>query len=349
MNALESSVPLQQRHTFGLVSQARYAVDIQSLEALRAASGLARAEGLPLTILGEGSNVILAGDLPAVVAFNRFDGLRVVEETPDTITVEVGAGRNWDTWVQHALLQGWFGLENLTAIPGTVGAAPVQNIGAYGVELADRFLQLSAWDRDHDAVITMDAAACGFGYRNSVFKRADAANRVILSVTFYLDRVYRPVLHYGGLQEAFAGEEAVDARAVSDQVRTIRASKLPDPTVLPNAGSFFKNPVIAAAPFEALRAVHAGIVGYPVAGDATRMKVAAGWLIATCGFKGKRHGGVGVHAQHALVLVNHGGGTIEQLAELVAMIREGVRERFGIALVIEPRVMGEKAGLLGEN
>jgi len=278
-------------------------------------------------------------------------GKRLVEDTPKGWLVEAGAGENWHSFVQWTLEQGWPGLENMALIPGTVGASPVQNIGAYGVELQDRFHSLDAIDLETGQTFTLQAAQCGFGYRDSVFKHAPGDSRsfglagraVIIRVRFWLPKPWRPVLGYLDLERKMAetGIHAPDAQQIFDWVVAIRRAKLPDPAVIGNAGSFFKNPTVTPEQCEDIIARDPKVVHYPMPDGS--IKLAAGWLIDACGWKGKTMGHAGVYEKQALVLVNRGttehpctGGEVMTLAKA---IQTSVYERFGIRLEPEPVVL----------
>ena len=294
-------------------------------------------------VLGGGSNLVLTKDLDAVVLKVEVRGLRLVAEQPDAWIVEAGAGERWHDTVAWTLAQGWPGLENLALIPGTVGAAPVQNIGAYGVELKDRFHSLDAVDLVTGRSVTLDAAACRFGYRDSVFKHEGfgglAGKSVITRVRFRLPRPWQPVLGYLDLERkrAETGIAEPDARTIFDWVCAIRRAKLPDPAVIGNAGSFFKNPVVSAEQCRDIIGRDPEIVHYPMP-DGT-VKLAAGWLIDACGWKGKTVGRAGVYEKQALVLVNRGGASGAEVVTLARAIQESVYGRFGIRLEPEPVIV----------
>src|SRR5690606_1554115 len=288
---------------------------------------------------------------------------RIVADDGDAAIVEAAAGENWHDFVCWTLDQGLGGLENLSLIPGTVGASPIQNVGAYGVEMRERFDSLEAADRRSGERRRLFAEDCRFGYRDSIFKHPEGAHWLVLSVRFRLSRRFEPRLDYGELRAELAaaaaaggapraapGDDAnspakLDARAVAAAVVAIRRRKLPDPAVLGNAGSFFRNPVVEAARADALARSHPDMPRYPAddpdpqAGHAPRVKLSAGWLIDRCGWKGFREGDAGVHDRHALVLVNHGAASGAQLLALAERIRESVRERFGVELEPEPTIV----------
>lgn len=336
---LSADYPLRTHNTFGFDVRAGFACTIRSEADLAAALADPRLAGLPRLVLGGGSNVVLTRDFEGVAMLIRMRGRRIVGETEDAYLVEAAAGENWHEFVAWTLEQGLGGLENLALIPGTVGAAPIQNIGAYGLEMAERFERLRAFDLLEGRAVEMDAEACAFGYRDSVFKRAGRDRFVILSVTFRLPKRWQARASYADLARE------LDARGIAtptpgqifDAVVAIRRAKLPDPVTLGNAGSFFKNPVIDAGEFDALRSREPEIVFY--AQRDGRVKLAAGWMIDRCGWKGRTHGGAGVHDRQALVLVNRGGATGAQVLALAHAIRTDVGQRFGVELEVEPVVV----------
>jgi len=289
-------------------------------------------------VLGGGSNVVLAPSIDKLVIKVETRGMTVLEESERHIIVEAQAGENWHTFVHHCVRSGMPGLENLALIPGTVGASPVQNIGAYGVEFDQRFHSLLAWDLHHGGVSEFGYADCDFSYRHSYFKAEGAGRWLILAVRFCLPKPWRPVLDYPDLlrhASLLSDGQAVQPQAIFNAVCDIRTRKLPDPAVLGNAGSFFKNPIVSAAQYEALREKHPGLVAYPQA-DGQHYKLAAGWLIDQAGWKGRRMGPVGVHDRQALVLVHHGGGNADDVLRLASAIRDDVLTRYGVALEQEP-------------
>lgn len=322
-------------NTLGLASRAGACVTLDQPSQLPALSALAR-ERAPLLVLGGGSNVVLPETVPGLVARVRFQGIRLLEARPDAWLVEAAGGENWHGFVSTCVEQGWDGLENLALIPGTVGASPVQNIGAYGVELDQRFHSLTAWDVQQARMVEMSAADCCFSYRDSRFKHDAPGRWVIVSVRFALPRPWRPVLAYPDLQrhEHLSRTASPTARDIFDAVCEIRRAKLPDPAVTGNAGSFFKNPIVSATRRDELLARFPGLVSYaqPDGG----YKLAAGWLIDQCGWKGRSLGAAGVHDRQALVLVNRGGATAADIMALAEAIQESVAARYGVALEPEP-------------
>ena len=288
-------------------------------------------------VLGGGSNVVLAPTLSSMVIKVESAGLRLVDESPESRIIEAEAGESWHDFVTHCVRQGWGGLENLALIPGTIGAAPVQNIGAYGVELDQRLHSLVAWDLARGQQLEFTPGECGFSYRNSMFKQAQPGRWLILRVRFALPKAWTPVLTYPDLRHhkgLTARGGAITAQDVYDAVCEIRRQKLPDPSVLANAGSFFKNPVVSAGAFHKLKERWPDIVAY--AQDGGDWKLAAGWLIEQTGWKGRRLGPVGMHERQGLVLVNHGGACASDVMALAGRVCGDVRQRFGVDLEQEP-------------
>ena len=334
---------LQALNTFGLAARARAYVRIDSIATLAAALADPALAHLPRLVLGGGSNVLLTGDVvEALVLHMAMRGRDVVGQDAQFTYVKAAAGENWHEFVRYTLELGLGGLENLSLIPGTVGAAPIQNIGAYGAETKDVFHCLTVYDTATRALRTMDAAACRFGYRDSVFKQPEGAGLIIVDVTFALPRAWTPNLRYAELAQAvadagltaMAGAPPISAQQISDLVVAIRRRKLPDPAVIGNAGSFFKNPVVSGAQCAALLAQHPALVHH-VQGDGSE-KLAAGWLIDQCGWKGRSLGAAGVYPKQALVLVNNGGATGAEVLALARAIQADVLARFGVALETEP-------------
>ena len=335
---------LRTRNTLCLQSEARALVEVSSADELTDALDWACAEGLPVLPLGTGSNVVLAGDLDALVLIQQERVVQVLEDADERVELRVSAGHDWHALVQHTLDQGFYGLENLALIPGTVGAAPIQNIGAYGVELERFVTSVHARDIASGSALTLSAKECDFGYRDSVFKGELRDKLVITAVDLRLSRKALPDLSYPALRKeleqlGIADPQPEDVfRAVVD----VRSRRLPDPQLEPNAGSFFKNPVIGLQQAQALQRDHPQVPTYPQADG--RVKVSAAWLIDQAGWKGQCRGGVGVHPGHALVLVNYGSDSGAELLALAAEIADSVEQRFGISLEIEPRVYGRQDG-----
>jgi UDP-N-acetylmuramate dehydrogenase len=335
---IQRRASLRELNSFGLPATAATLVRIASDADVRRVVDHPELGRAPKFILGGGSNVVLTRDVNAVVLKIEVAGRRLLAETPEAWIVEAGAGENWDAFVAWTLAQGWPGLENLALIPGLVGAAPVQNIGAYGVELKDRFHSLDAVDLVTGRSVTLDAAMCRFGYRDSVFKHDLAGKSVITRVRFRLPRPWLPVLGYLDLERKIAetGIRSPDAATVAAWVTAIRRAKLPDPASIGNAGSFFKNPVVSAEQCRDIIGRDPEVVHYPLPDGSA--KLAAGWLIDACGWKGKTVGRAGVYERQALVLVNRGGASGAEVLTLARAIQESVYGRFGIRLEPEPVV-----------
>lgn len=335
---IREQVDLRHLNTFHVAARARYFAEAHSTEELAALLHWVRTQALPFMLLGQGSNILFRQDYPGLIIELQMRGRQIVAETATHVDVEAMAGESWDGLVQWTLEQGAYGLENLSLIPGTVGAAPVQNIGAYGVELQDHLLSLQAMDIATGTLRSFSKDDCGFSYRNSVFKQDLQGCYVICSVRFRLLRQARLKLEYPALRQALAAHDpaTLTPQQVRDAVCAIRRSKLPDPAQLGNAGSFFWNPRITQAQYRALQQQWPAMPGHP---DADGVKVPAAWLIEQAGWKGWREGDVGVHREHALVLVNYGTATGAELLALAERIQESVQLRFGIRLEPEVRIV----------
>jgi UDP-N-acetylmuramate dehydrogenase len=337
---VHTQVSLRPFNTFGLPAVAANLVSIRSEADVRKVVDHPVWGRHPKLILGGGSNTLFTRDPSALVMKIEVPGIQVLEERDDAVIIEAGAGVVWHELVTWTLAHGHPGLENLALIPGTVGASPVQNIGAYGVELKDRFDSLVTVDLVTGRTVMLDAQACRFGYRDSVFKQHLAGKSVITRVRFRLPKPWQPVLGYLDLarKAAETGIDQPDALTIFDWVCAIRRAKLPDPAVLGNAGSFFKNPVVSAEQCRDIIDRDPHVVHYPLE-DGT-VKLAAGWLIDACGWKGKAVGDAAVYEQQALVLVNRGQATGGEVLTLARAIQESVYGRFGIRLEPEPVVVG---------
>ena len=332
------NVELQPLNSLRVAARARYFVDVHSTDELSSALEWAAQQGASTLILGGGSNLVFAGDVDGLVIRVRLLGRRWEQVDGPEATLVLGAGENWHDAVLYAASAGYRGIENLALIPGTAGAAPVQYIGAYGVELRDTLVAVTALDRETGQAVRLGNGDCQFAYRDSLFKRTPG-RYVITGVHLRLSRQKPLQLGYRELEE-YLGEKAppdLDAVAVAEAVMAIRRRKLPDPAMIPNAGSFFKNPVISQGWYESLRAEYPGLVGHPVPEG---VKLAAAWLIDQSGWKGFRNTRVGVHNRQALVLINHSGGNGADILSLADRIRQSVSERFGVELEMEPGVVG---------
>lgn len=335
---IEEDRSLRPFNTFAVEASARCFAEACDDDQVREALAFAQRRGLPLYVLGGGSNLLLTQDLEALVLRLNSRGIRVLADDGEQVVLEAEAGEPWHPFVLHSLELGFAGLENLSLIPGTVGAAPIQNVGAYGVEISDVFAGLTALDRTTGELCEFDARACAFSYRDSLFKR-QAGRFIILRVRFALQRTACLRLEYGPLRQRLQlmGVEQPTPRDVSEAVCAIRQEKLPDPKVLGNAGSFFKNPVVSPPQADELRQRHPGLVAYPQADG--QVKLAAGWLIEQAGWKGFRAGDAAVHGMQALVLVNHGGASGGEILTLAQQIQADIAARFGVELEIEPNVI----------
>ncbi|MEO1436464.1 MAG: UDP-N-acetylmuramate dehydrogenase [Bacteroidota bacterium] len=332
---LHEHFSLKDYNTFGLAASARYFASVTSVEDLMRSLDVQQ----PELILGGGSNILLTRDLNGLVVHVNLLGRRIIDQDERSALVEFGAGENWHDCVLQSLDWGFGGLENLSLIPGTVGAAPIQNIGAYGVELKDYFVSLEALELNSGTLHTFDAEACQFSYRDSFFKREGQGRFVICSVRLHLTKA--PIFHtgYGAIQRTLEeqGVQKLSHKAISDAVILVRQRKLPDPAVLGNSGSFFKNPSIGKVQFESLLARFPHMVHYPL--DNAQFKIPAGWLIEQCGWKGKRVGQTGAYAKQALVLVNYGQATGQEVWQLAQAIQDSVVNKFNIRLQPEVNVI----------
>jgi UDP-N-acetylmuramate dehydrogenase len=333
---VSENISLKSFNTFGIEARARYFVRVQSTGELHDVLANPVYGSLPKLILGGGSNVLFINDyFDGLVIKIDIKGIAVLEETGQSVLLEVGAGEVWHDLVVHTIEKGYSGLENLSLIPGTVGAAPMQNIGAYGVEIKETFDSLEALHVESGESRRFTNAECRFGYRESVFKHELKGQYIITSVRFRLSKM--PVYHtsYGAIQDTLRemGVNELSVKAISEAVCRIRRSKLPDPAQIGNAGSFFKNPEIPKAQYDALKAQHPGMPGYITSQDF--VKVPAGWLIEQCGWKGKIVGATGVHKLQALVLVNYGNAKGQEIKALAEQVQQSVQERFGIRLTPE--------------
>jgi UDP-N-acetylmuramate dehydrogenase len=332
---LTSNLGLKDRNTFGLDAIAELAYEIDSAEQIPEVMHQIAQQNLPWRVLGGGSNVILPKVLPGATLLININGQEIISSDSQATLIGVGAGVNWHEFVTWTLENNLPGLENLALIPGTVGAAPIQNIGAYGVELANYINHIEAFDVKKQAFVTLSNSECQFAYRDSYFKQ-NPHRCIVTKVVFRIPKVWQAKIHYADLARHFEGNPNPSAEEIFLAVCKIRTHKLPDPKVIGNAGSFFQNPVIPNEQYETLLKKYAGLVSYPDAPG--KRKLAAGWLIDQCGFKGQRMGEVGVYENQALVLVNHGNGTSQDILGLAKCIQDKVRKEFGVSLEIEPNI-----------
>lgn len=335
--SIQQNASLKPFNTFGIDASATYLTHIENATQLTELLSDASIAQLPTLILGEGSNVLFTQNFNGIVIKNAIKGISIVKENDDHVWVQAGAGENWHDFVTHCVKQGFGGVENLSLIPGTVGAAPVQNIGAYGVELKEILFQLEAMHLKDGTIRTFTNAECEFGYRDSIFKNALKKQYIILSVVFKLNKKPQFNTDYSALKEALKhiAPENVTLKTISDTVIDIRRSKLPDPKTLGNAGSFFKNPIITHHHFADIQKRYPAIPHYTQSNEA--IKLNAAWLIEQCGWKGKRLGNVGTYEKQALVLVNYGSGQGTDILNLAHQIQQSVQNEFDITL--EPEVL----------
>ncbi|MBU3549882.1 UDP-N-acetylmuramate dehydrogenase [Polynucleobacter sp. MWH-Berg-3C6] len=326
---------LKDRNTFGLDASAQLAYEIDSAAQIPEVMRQIAQQNLPWRVLGGGSNVILPKVLPGATLLINIAGQEILSSDSQATLIGVGAGVNWHEFVTWTLENNLPGLENLALIPGTVGAAPIQNIGAYGVELANYIDHIEAFDVEKQAFVTLSNSECRFAYRDSYFKQ-NPHRFIVTKVVFRIPKTWQAKIHYADLEKQFESNPIPSAEEIFLAVCKIRTHKLPDPKVIGNAGSFFQNPVIPNEQYEILLKKYAGLVSYPDAPG--KRKLAAGWLIDQCGFKGQRMGEVGVYENQALVLVNHGNGTAQDILGLAKCIQVKVRKEFGVSLEIEPNI-----------
>jgi UDP-N-acetylmuramate dehydrogenase len=328
------------RNTFRVAARASLLVDVTDTAALPTVFRYPLVRNAELLVLGEGSNLLLTRDWPGVVLAMKSRGIRALDTDARGTRIRVEAGENWNDFVHWSLASGHVGLENLILIPGTVGAAPIQNIGAYGVEVGEFVETVEAYDRVAHAFVRLDRDACEFAYRDSRFKR-EPNRHVVTAVEFRLPRERAPRLDYAGVRDELRAigfdPDTAPASAIGEAIARLRMRKLPNPAVIGNAGSFFKNPIVTREHADRLRANHPGLTCWPV--DEARFKLSAAWLIESCGLKGLRQGDAGVSSQHSLVLVNHGTASGAQILELAEHVRATVRATFDVTLDPEPIII----------
>lgn len=337
---ISENVSLRPYNTFGINAQARFFASFATTGELKELLQNLPVPDLPHMILGGGSNILFTSQLfNGILLKNEIKGIEVVGEDDEYVYVKAGAGETWHRFVMDCIAHNRAGLENLSLIPGNVGASPMQNIGAYGVEIKDCFYELEAYHMQDHALVTFNNTACEFGYRESVFKRRYKGQFAIISVTYRLSKHPKFNTSYGAIEQELQhmGVQELSIQAISQAVINIRSSKLPNPAEIGNAGSFFKNPTVDAVKYAALKVAFPDIVAYPVAnGD---YKLAAGWMIEQCGWKGFRDGDAGVHARQALVLVNYGNASGEEIYGLSQRVLDSVREKFGVELEREVNII----------
>jgi UDP-N-acetylmuramate dehydrogenase len=337
MIQFQENISLKKFNTFGVEARAHYFATVSSLDELKSLIRNFDPGKDKHLITGGGSNLLFTKDFAGWILRNEIRGIEITKNTPEEVYVKAGGGEDWSGFVDFTVEKGWSGLENLSLIPGTVGAAPVQNIGAYGVEQKEAFVELEACNLMTGQISYFNRLECDFGYRNSIFKGAEKGKWFVLNVTYRLRKKPQFRLDYAPLHRFFEGKspEQITVRAVSEAVKSIRRSKLPDTKKLGNAGSFFKNPVVLPDKFQQLQQQFPDMPFYPQA-DRT-IKIPAGWLIEQAGWKGKRLGNAGVHSQQALVLVNYGRATGKEILALAEAVQNDVLRKFSIRL--EPEVL----------
>jgi UDP-N-acetylmuramate dehydrogenase len=339
MLAIEENVSLLPYNSFGVAAMASSFFHLKDIGQFNELMNMPVFNG-PRLILGGGSNILFTTHYPGLIIRNELQGIHILEETASRILVSVASGESWHDFVMHCVDRDWGGLENLSLIPGTVGAAPIQNIGAYGVEISHAIHEVHGIDLSTGREVAYSRDECGFGYRESVFKGRLKEKIFVSSVTLSLTKNNHHFnVHYGAIEEMLRkdGRHMLSVRAISDAVIKIRQSKLPDHHTLGNAGSFFKNPTVHASRAEAIKKEFSEMPSYP--SDNHDVKIPAAWLIEQCGWKGKRINHVGVHAHQALVLVNYGGGTGVEILTLSQQIQQSVSEKFSIDLVPEVNII----------
>ena len=336
--SLIENAPLTARNTLRVAARAALLAEVHDAAALTELFDFPAVRERDILVLGEGSNVLFTHDYAGTVIAMATRGVEVLGDAGTHTRIRVAAGERWDDFVRWSLGHGYAGLENLILIPGTVGAAPLQNIGAYGVEVGDFIHAVEAWDRESRRAVTLDRGACDFAYRDSIFKRVPD-RYLIIAVVFALPHAHTLRLDYAGVRKELAAMGVTQPAPfhVAEAVQRLRTRKLPDPAVIGNAGSFFKNPVVPLAQAEALKREHPALPSWP--GSEGHAKLSAAWLIEICGFKGLREGDAGISNRHALVLVNHGHARGAELWALAQRVQAGVRERFGVELEPEPRIL----------
>lgn len=333
---LQTDFPLQAHNTFGIAAKASSYLPVLDAQALQTLHAVGALSAQPLLVLGGGSNILLTRDFPGLVLHIRNTGISITGEDERAVYIRAAAGENWHELVLWTLQRGLGGLENLSLIPGTVGASPIQNIGAYGVEVKDCLHSVTYFDISTGEFVTRDNAACQFAYRDSLFKHALRDRAIIVEVCFALLKTWQPNLRYAELAQELAARGISNpcARDISDAVIAIRSRKLPDPKKIGNAGSFFKNPVVSVQQRESLLIHYPQLVSYPQTDGS--YKLAAGWLIDQCGWKGKTMGAAGVYEKQALVLINQGNAQGRDIVALAQAIQSDVEQRFGVQLEPEP-------------
>lgn len=330
------NLDLQDRNTFGFDASAELAYEITATDQISGVMKEITEKQLTWRVLGGGSNVILPKVLPGATLLMNITGQQIIAADASSTVIAVGGGVNWHEFVAWTLENDFPGLENLALIPGTVGAAPIQNIGAYGVEIGEYINSVEAFDSKSHSFVTLTKDACQFAYRDSYFKK-NPHRYIVTKVVFKIPKQWQARIHYSDLAKQFSKNSSPSPEDIFLAVCKIRTHKLPDPKVIGNAGSFFQNPIVPNEQYETLLHKYPELVSYP--DTVGKRKLAAGWLIDQCGFKGQRMGNVGVYDNQALVLVNHGNGTAQDILGLAKCIQDKVKKEFGVSLEIEPNIL----------
>jgi len=333
---MQRNVSLQPYNSMAVSASAAYLTEVASCDQIRSAVAFAHEREIPILVLGDGTNTLFIKDFSGLVLLNRIKGIELVEESQDTVLVRVASGENWHDFVAYAIQQGWYGLENLALIPGLVGAAPIQNIGAYGVELKDRFFGLEYLNIETGKLHFLTCEQCLFAYRDSIFKNALAGQTIIVSVTLELSTVAKLNLTYPALAERFSACKLVSPTEVFNAICEIRRDKLPLPSEIPNTGSFFKNPIVDQQLHSELKKQFPKLVSFPIE---SQFKLAAGWLIEQAGWKEKELQGVAVHERQALVVTNPKRSTGAAVLRFAQAIQQDIEDKYAVQLEIEPQLI----------
>ncbi len=340
MIQIQENISLRRLNTFGIEAQAKYFIEVSSTEILQELLQHPIYNNHRHLVLGSGSNMLFTKDFEGIVIKCTLTGMSISQENDDFLYLKVGAGENWHTLVTHCVERSWGGIENLSLIPGTTGAAPMQNIGAYGVEIKDVIESISGIELSTGMEKSFTNSDCKFNYRESIFKQELKEKYFISSITLRLTKRNHQInLKYGAIQEVLKQHHIhhPTIKDISEAVIAIRQSKLPDPRLIGNAGSFFKNPTVSEEVYNAIKATHPSLPSYSV--DNQSFKIPAGWLIEQCGWKGKKFKNIGVHPLQALVLVNYGNGKGEEIFQLAMKIKQSVKEKFGVLLDTEVNII----------
>ena len=335
---IKENISLKPFNTFNVDAKAKYYTKVDSIEQFKDVLVFSKNKNINKLVLGGGSNILFTKDYDGIVIKNSLTGINIVYEDKNIIRVKACAGESWPGFADYCVKKGWSGIENLSLIPGTVGASPVQNIGAYGVEVKDSVFEVEVLDIDSLEILKLTKEQCNFSYRNSIFKSNAKGKFIVVSVTYELSKKFTPILNYKPLKEYFENKGfPVTLQSIAEAVKDIRRSKLPDPQILGNAGSFFKNPVLDNSLVEKLRNEYPDIPVFKI--DNKKSKLAAGWMIEKCGWKGKREGDAGVHEKQALVLVNYGKASGTDIFNLAEKIKQSVQQTFSVELEYEVNIL----------